>query len=66
MCKKSFTNSQPFVKKMKKCHVPWGGVDSHCMEDRICDRDEFQVWSERPIGVIDGESEANSFTLLPV
>ena len=25
MCKKSITNSQPFVKKMKKCQVPWGG-----------------------------------------
>jgi len=25
VCKKSFTNSQPFVKKMKKCQVPWGG-----------------------------------------
>jgi len=32
VCKKSITNSQPFVKKMKKCQVPKGGIffDSHC------------------------------------
>jgi len=31
VCKKSITNCQPFVKKMKKCQVPWGEFfDSHC------------------------------------
>jgi len=33
VCKKSITNSQLFVKKMKKCQVPCGGIffDSHCI-----------------------------------
>jgi len=38
VCKKSIKNSQPFVKKMKKCQVPWGGGDfflTHTVDDDI-------------------------------
>jgi len=30
--KKLITNFQPFVEKMKKCQVPWGGGLTHTVD----------------------------------
>jgi len=39
VCKKSITNSQPFVKKMKMSGPSGGGgVDSHCRHDQSTQR----------------------------
>jgi len=39
VCKKPIKNSQPFVKKMKKYQVPWGGdfFDSRCSNVVVTD-----------------------------